>query len=356
MPTTDNSSDNETGPPRPPWMQVPPASGTHSFHARPEQPGKNTQGTMGIQAKGGPPKEYIITPKPDAGAAGLSLLNNFLHQAGPFPPFADPGMEILRTRPRRLLNGVALAADGAGTTGAILVRMDSNKGDILSRQAELPTSPFWIEENHKLNLQPEMPCHYYSTINWADFSDGDHRMPISLQVIGDGGMPLKNTTIKLTIGRLNYLAARTDDGGNARIDIPVAAMSLIDKILLEPETMHWPRLIHEPLFKPGARMVMRVYSFTDLYGHGTHVCGVIGAKGTIDHFPQRGMAPGAEIHIYKVFPGNDTFTLGYAIEAAIGDGMDVINMSLCLPPSHDIAKKNVRRTGCGHRLCRRSGQ
>jgi hypothetical protein len=77
------------------------------------------------------------------------------------------------------------------------------------------------------------------------------------------------------------------------------------------------------------------------------VCGVIGAKGTIFHSPQRGMAPGAEIHSYKVFPGNDTFTLGSAIEAGIDHGMDVINIRLSSPPSKNITQK-MPECGPGH--------
>lgn len=406
MPMTADGDSADSGAAQPPWMQVPPAGDTHTVGTRPEPGADAAPGGAGVQLKSGLPKEYIVSPKPEAGVEGIRLLNNF--------PFAGPDVAILRTRRARLSGGVALAA-GAGSAGAVLVCMDSGEGDFLARQSELPSSPFWIEENRKLSLQTEVPCHYYSAINLADFSGRDQRLPIELQVLGAGGLPLNNTTIKLTIGRLTYLTATTDANGVASIDVPAGALGLIDMILLEPETMHWPRLIREPLFKPGVKNLLRVYGFTefdpmfyargalswgvqkllaggaegldgagckigvidtgcdtshallqhvahgtdlspdgtddgwrdDQLGHGTHVCGVLGASGSIGPFAQRGMAPGADIHIYKVFPGNDTFTLGSAIEAAIDDGMDIINMSLSSPPSHDITQKMYSARAAG---------
>lgn len=65
----------------------------------------------------------------------------------------------------------------------------------------------------------------------------------------------------------------------------------------------------------------------DEVGHGTHCAGVIGARATKD-MPFRGMAPECDIYVYKVFPRGDFFALGGAIEAAVADGVDIINMSL----------------------------
>lgn len=415
MPATDRRSADRTRPTGMPWMHAPPPGATFTVQARSGPPSQFAPDATGVRTKDAPPKEYIISPKPEAGEEGLRLLNNINQPAGPFQPFAGADVEILRTRPRRGFDGVALACGDAGITGAVLVRMDSHRGEYLARESASAASPFWIEENHKLCLQTEMPCHYYSTINLADFSDGDRRVPIHVQVLGAGDRPLQNTTIKLTIGRFNYLTATTDASGAASIEVPARAMGLIDMILLEPETMHWPRLIRDPLFKPGATNLMRVSGFDefdprfyergalswgvqrllgssaegldgagckigiidtgcdtshallqhiaqgkdlspagageswreDQHGHGTHVCGVIGAKGMIGKFPQRGMAPAADIHIYRIFPGNDTFTLGSAIEEAIADGMDVINISLSSPPSNDIAKQMAKARDAG---------
>lgn len=66
----------------------------------------------------------------------------------------------------------------------------------------------------------------------------------------------------------------------------------------------------------------------DEIGHGTHCAGVIGAASSDPAHPVRGMAPGAELYIYKVFPDGSFFTLADAMDAAIADGVDILSMSL----------------------------
>jgi subtilisin len=61
-------------------------------------------------------------------------------------------------------------------------------------------------------------------------------------------------------------------------------------------------------------------------GHGTHVAGIIGANGKI-----KGTAAGVQILSYRVFPvGKEAsnFYIMKAIDKAIADGCDLINMSL----------------------------
>lgn len=76
----------------------------------------------------------------------------------------------------------------------------------------------------------------------------------------------------------------------------------------------------------------------DFNSHGTHVAGTIaGVKGYKDPWnvaktPLSGVAPKAWLGNYNVFPcedcGAESIYIAEAIEAAVNDGMDVINMSL----------------------------
>ncbi|HYY59465.1 MAG TPA: S8 family serine peptidase [Pyrinomonadaceae bacterium] len=64
----------------------------------------------------------------------------------------------------------------------------------------------------------------------------------------------------------------------------------------------------------------------DCAGHGTHVAGIIGANGTI-----KGVAPGVKFGAYRVFGcagSTDTDVMIAAMERALADKMDVLNMSI----------------------------
>jgi subtilisin len=66
-------------------------------------------------------------------------------------------------------------------------------------------------------------------------------------------------------------------------------------------------------------------------GHGTHVAGMIAARGKSPK-GVRGVAPGVELRSYRVFGKNaksaSNFAISKAINAAVVDGCDLINMSL----------------------------
>lgn len=73
-------------------------------------------------------------------------------------------------------------------------------------------------------------------------------------------------------------------------------------------------------------------------GHGTHVAGIISARGTP---PQglTGVAPGVTLRSYRVFsnPGGlaANFTIAKAIDQAVADGCDLVNLSLKIDREDD---------------------
>uniref|UniRef100_UPI002AA69199 S8 family peptidase n=1 Tax=uncultured Methanomethylovorans sp. TaxID=183759 RepID=UPI002AA69199 len=70
----------------------------------------------------------------------------------------------------------------------------------------------------------------------------------------------------------------------------------------------------------------------DYIGHGTHVAGIVAGNGTASHGSSKGVAPGADLYVAKVFSGNgggaELTNILDAIEWAVDNKMDVVNMSL----------------------------
>jgi len=85
----------------------------------------------------------------------------------------------------------------------------------------------------------------------------------------------------------------------------------------------------------------------DEIGHGTHCAGIIGARSD-GVMPASGIAPESEIYAYKVFPDGSFFTLGKAIDSAINDGVDILNLSLgCAQASPFLTEKLERARQAG---------
>ncbi|HDR8162922.1 TPA: S8 family serine peptidase [Bacillus cereus] len=65
---------------------------------------------------------------------------------------------------------------------------------------------------------------------------------------------------------------------------------------------------------------------TDTYGHGTHCAGII--AGYNEEYALRGFAPGAEVHILKIFPDGTIKNFQDAITYCLEHQIDIVNMSL----------------------------
>jgi subtilisin family serine protease len=86
----------------------------------------------------------------------------------------------------------------------------------------------------------------------------------------------------------------------------------------------------------------------DIDGHGTHVAGLIAANGP----DFRGVAPGVQLRAYRVFGAKDdgasNFAIAKAIDRAVADGCDLLNLSLGGGPLDvltDEAIKDARSRG-----------
>ena len=64
---------------------------------------------------------------------------------------------------------------------------------------------------------------------------------------------------------------------------------------------------------------------TDADGHGTHVSGIIGAED--NGFGVVGVAPACSLYAYTCIPGSPE-SVAASLRCAVGDGCDVVNMSL----------------------------
>ncbi len=84
--------------------------------------------------------------------------------------------------------------------------------------------------------------------------------------------------------------------------------------------------------------------YSDIDQHGTHVAGIIAGRGTPPAGLQ-GVAPDVVLHAYRVFAageeGASNFAIAKAIDQAVADGCDLINMSLGGGPPDDLIREAI---------------
>jgi len=88
--------------------------------------------------------------------------------------------------------------------------------------------------------------------------------------------------------------------------------------------------------------------------HGTHVAGIIAARGR-PPTGIRGVAPGVTLRSYRVFAKGSgkasSFAIAKAIDQAVADGCDLLNMSLGGGQPDDVLKAAVEAARTGGSLC-----
>jgi subtilisin len=79
-------------------------------------------------------------------------------------------------------------------------------------------------------------------------------------------------------------------------------------------------------------------------GHGTHVAGIVAGRG-VNGRGVRGLAPGVELRSYRVFGKGDDGASNYAIlkalDRAVEDGCDLVNMSLGGPDRDEATRSAI---------------
>ena len=105
---------------------------------------------------------------------------------------------------------------------------------------------------------------------------------------------------------------------------------------------------HPDLVVAGGRNTVRGEPCDDYgdngHGHGTHVAGIIAARGTPPN-GLLGLAPGAELHSYRVFGEGSVSATNYAIVKAlvfaVDEGCDLVNLSLTTPQPDEVVRDAI---------------
>lgn len=331
------------------------------------------------------PAEFIIAPKASVGDVGLQM---FADGGGALVAqlrnYSGLDIRVVRQLPAH----GAEALSGGGSE-ALVVSMDERKGRQLRAQSLSPTQPIWVEANEKLThfLGSFLPWGHEPQFL---FGPGES-VQFDVLVLGENDAPIAGAVVT-AYGFGLPVSTRSDANGHAVIDVPQGGAGSIAALVIDPPSMHWSKVIRSPALQSGRINKVRLQSFRefdaqfdtrgapswgvtrlgvpgraeltgrgvkigvidsgcdtshpllahvkggkdlnpggtdqswrlDEIGHGTHCAGVIGAASA----QMRGMAPEAELYIYKVFPDGSFATLVDAMNAALADGVDILSMSL----------------------------
>lgn len=361
------------------------------------------------------PAEFIIAPKAAAGMAGVqALANGGADIVDTLRTYSGIDIEIVRTlEPASALTFGGQG--GAGGGGAVLVRMEEEKGRALQAEAAAPHSAVWIEANERLQLQDGFAQFWAAAPHFPDRFGAAPAASVDVRVLGKADQPLVGAVVTIHCSNRMPVSAATGPDGVAQLALSPGALAAVTAIVADPATDHWSKVVFKPALESGRANLVRVQAFAefdtqfaargatswgvarlgatahghldgggvkvgvidtgcdtshpmlahvkggadlnpdagadtwrdDENGHGTHCAGVVGAASA----NIRGMAPAAELYIYKVFPAADFFTIDAAMEAAIRQGVDILSMSLGGDTYSDVLAEQFERARQAGVLC-----
>lgn len=270
--------------------------------------------------------------------------------------------------------------DSIHDNGAKLVEV--NEAEIAELRMSYPGVRIVPEVFFQKALAPRRP------VTMKPAATAKANVKYSVALLADTGKPLQQVEINLFTNYKTGEGAKavTNKNGIAVFNLP--PLLKIERLNIYPPHSYWPRRVLNPEFKKN-ELVLKLtgidISFNDVLdhfyplplrqpvspkikigvidtgvgphqyipvkgganfvlnediadyfdngdGHGTHVAGIIAGMGEGDAAGFRGLAPGASIYSYRVFGahGGDasSFAIMKAIDRAVQDGCDLINLSL----------------------------